>query len=61
MWGDGSKGVDVWLGAPSIVRIYGLNLAWHWQCVCEHVHLISHYGMVRSWVLLLRLPALVNL
>ena len=48
-WGDGSKGVDVWLRAPSIIRIYGLNLTWHWQCVCEHVHLISHSGMVRSW------------
>ena len=57
---DGSRGVDVWVGAPSIFRIYGLNLAWHWQFVCEHVHLISHSGMARSCLLLLRLLALVS-
>ena len=58
--GDGSRGVDVWVGAPSIFRISGLSLAWHWQLVCEHVHLISHSGIVRSCFLLLRLHALVN-
>ena len=25
--GEGSKGVGVWLGAPSIHRIFGLSLA----------------------------------
>ena len=27
--GDGSRGVEVWLGAPRILRMYGLSLAWH--------------------------------
>ena len=28
---EGEIGVCVWLGAPSIHRMFGLNLAWHWQ------------------------------
>ena len=39
-----SKGVGVWFGVPSILRISGLNLAWHPQFVCGHVHVMSHYG-----------------
>ena len=45
---DGSKGVGVWFGAPSIFRIYGLNLAWHWQFVYEHALFTSHYGIICS-------------
>ena len=26
--GDGSRGVDVWVGTPKILRMYGLSLAW---------------------------------
>ena len=58
--GDGSKGVGVWFGAPSTLSIYGLNLAWHWQFVCGHVHFISHYGTIFSWFMLLRLLAFLS-
>ena len=58
--GDGSMGVDVWVGAPSIFRISSLRLAWHWHFVCEHVHGISHSGMVRSLFLLLRFHGFVS-
>ena len=27
--GEGRIGVDIWVGAPRIVRMSGLNLAWH--------------------------------
>jgi hypothetical protein len=57
---EGSKGIVVWFGAPSIQRIYGLNLAWHWQLVCGHVHSISHFGTNCSWFMLLRLHAFVS-
>jgi hypothetical protein len=33
-------------------RIYGLNLAWHWQVVYGHVHSMSHCGTVCSGVVL---------
>ena len=38
----GNKGVGVWFGAPSIHRMSGLSLAWHWHFVCGHVHSRSH-------------------
>ena len=44
--GEGSKGIGVWFGTPSIHRIYGLSLAWHWQLVCGHVHSMSHFGII---------------
>ena len=47
--GVGSKGVDAWFGAPNTPNISSLNLAWHWQFVCGHVHFMSHYGTVCSW------------
>ena len=31
-------GVGVWFGAPSMHRMSGLSLAWHWHLVCGHVH-----------------------
>ena len=58
--GVGIKGVGVWFGAPSILKIFGLNLAWHWQFVCGHVHFMSHSRTVCSWFMLLRLPAFVS-
>ena len=57
---DGSKGVGVWFGAPSILRISSLNLAWHWQIVCGHVHFMSHYRTVCYWFMLLKFPAFVS-
>ena len=42
----------------NILSIYGLNLAWHWQFVCKHVHLVSPLGTVIFWFMLLRLRAL---
>ena len=41
---EGSKGVEVWIGAPIIQRMSGLSLAWHWHLVCVHVHSMSHSG-----------------
>ena len=52
--------LEVWLGTPSIHRIYGLSLAWHWQLVCGHVHCMSQYGTICSWFMLLRLLAFVS-
>ena len=46
--GEGRIGVDMWAGAPSMFKMFGLNLAWHRHVMCEHVHLISHYGVVLS-------------
>ena len=45
---EGSMGVGVWFGVPSMQRISGLNLAWHWQLVCGHVHSISQFGTICS-------------
>ena len=53
-------GICVWFGALSIHKIFGLNLAWHWQVVCGHVHFMSHTQTICSGVALLRLPALVS-
>ena len=47
---EGEIGVCVWLGAPSIHMMFGLNLAGHWQGGWGHVHFRSHYGVVESWV-----------
>ena len=47
--GVGSKGIGAWFGAPNMLSISCLNLAWHWQFVCGHVHFMSHYGTVCSW------------
>jgi hypothetical protein len=58
--GVGSKGVGVWFGAPSILRISGLILAWHWQFVCGHVHFMSQSGTICWWFMLLELHALVS-
>ena len=52
--------VCVWFGAPSMHRISGLSLAWHWQVVCGHMQLRSHSGIVCSGVVLLVLLALVS-
>ena len=57
---EGSICVCVWCGASSIQRICGLNLAWHWQVVCGHVHLRSRFVTICSGVVLLRLHALVS-
>ena len=57
---EGNIGVCVLFGAPSIQRIYGLNLTWHWPVVFGHVHLRSHFGIVCLGVVLLRLHALVS-
>ena len=59
--GVGVKGVREWFGALIMHRMLGLSLAWHWQGVCGHVHLNSHYGIVWSGGLLLILPTLVSL
>ena len=56
---EGSKGVGAWFGAPSMQRMSGLSLAWHWHFVCGHVHSRSHSGTV-CWFVLLRLPAFVS-
>ena len=42
------------------LNISGLNLAWHWQFACGHVHFMSHYGTMFSWFVLLWLPAFVS-
>ena len=54
---EGSKGVGVWFGAPSMKRMYGMSLAWHWHFVCVHVHSMSHSKTVCSCLLLLRVYA----
>ena len=58
--GEGSMGVCVWFAAPSMHRIFGLDLAWHWQVVCGHEHSRSHSKIDCLGVVLLRLPALVS-
>ena len=58
--GAGSLGVGVCFGDPSTLSMSGLNLTWHWQFVCGHVHFISHFGMVFSCCKLLRLLAFVS-
>ena len=45
---EGSKGVVVWFKAPSIQRMYGLNLARHWQLVGGQLHCMSLSGTVCS-------------
>ena len=57
---EGSKGMEVWIGAPIMQRMSGLSLAWHWHLVCGHVHSMSHSGTVWSWLLLLLFPAFVS-
>lgn len=57
---EGAIGVCVWFKAPSMQRMYGHSLAWHWQVDCGHVHLRSHFGIVCSSDLLSRVPTLVN-
>jgi len=57
---EGSKGVGVWFGDPSLQRMLGFSLAWHWHFVCGHVHSMSHYRTVRCWLMLLRLLAFVS-
>ena len=54
--GEGSMGVGVWLGAPMMHNMSGLNLAWHWHAPWVHVHLRSHYGIVWSegWLYILQ-------
>ena len=58
--GEGEMSVCIWFGAPSMHRVSGLNLAWHWHVVCGQVHLRSHYGIVCLGGLLLRFHALVS-
>ena len=36
------------VGAPSIHKMSGLNLARHWQGCWGHVHFRSHSGTVES-------------
>ena len=50
----------VWLGAPSIHMMSGLNLAWHWQGCWGNVHFKRHYGIVGSWGWLFKLLAFVK-
>jgi len=57
---EGVIGIGVWFGAPIMQRMSGLSLAWHWHLVCVHVQFMSQSGTVLSWLLLLRLPAFVN-
>jgi hypothetical protein len=57
---EGSRGVGVWFGTPNTQRMSGLSLAWHCQFVCGHVHSLSQFGMVCSWLMLLRLLAFVS-
>ena len=49
--GVGFSGIGVWVGTPSTLSIFVLNLTWHWQFVCEHVHLRSHSSTlcVTTW------------
>ena len=56
---DRDRGVSVLFGAPSMHRIYGLSLAWHWQLGGVHVHFMSQYWTVYSWIMLLWFHALV--
>ena len=58
--GEGVIGVCIWFRAPTMHRMYGLSLAWHWHVVCVHVHLRSHSGFVCSGGVLFRWHALVN-
>jgi hypothetical protein len=37
--GDGSIGVCIWLGAPIMHIMSGLNLALHWHFLCGHVQI----------------------
>ena len=59
-FGGGVMGVCIWFGAPILHRISGLNLAWHWHVVCVHVQLRSHSGIVCSYGVLFRWPALAR-
>ena len=43
---EGDIGVCVWFRPPIKHKMSGLNLAWHWHVVCEHVHLRSQSGIV---------------
>ena len=45
----GTKGVGAWFGTPSMHRMSGLSLAWHWHFVCVHVHSMSRSGTFCSW------------
>ena len=58
--GASSRGVGVWFGALIMLKISRVNLAWHWQFVCGHIHFMSQYGTICSWFMLLRLPAFVS-
>ena len=60
LFGKGSIGVCVCLGAPRMHIMSGLNLSWHWHGFCVHIHLRSLSGIVWSWGWLVSLPALVN-
>ena len=50
--GEGDIGVCLWFGAPIVHKMSSLNIVWHWQVVCEHVHLWSQFGIVCSGGLL---------
>ena len=56
----GFIGVWLLLGEPSMHRMHGLNFARHRHVGRVCVHPKSHYGIVESKSLLLRLLALIN-
>ena len=45
---EGSRGMEIWFGAPIMQRMSGLSPAWHWHLVCVHVHSMSQSGTVWS-------------
>ena len=45
---EGVTGVGVWFGAPSMHRMSGCSLAWHWHLFCVHVQFRSHSGTMLS-------------
>ena len=58
--GEGVIGVCVWLGAPIMHGMSGLNLAWQPHGICWHEHLKSQSGIVGTRILLLIFLALDN-
>ena len=53
---EGEIGLCIWLGAPSMHRMSGLDLTWHWQGCWGHVDLRSHYGTLGYGSWLFKLP-----
>lgn len=56
----GLSGGVLFVEAPIIHSMYGLNIARHVHGVLGHVHWSSHCGIVMSWGLEFSFPALMS-